>query len=94
MLARPQDPAGAQCPAAGPPAAIARSFPCVPSHARHPSRPLLALFAGVRCLMGVDSQASDHCGDAWLHVLFFVLFDVLFNLLLLLVVKWGSASLM
>eukprot|EP00735_Rhodelphis_limneticus_P015197 TRINITY_DN937_c0_g1::TRINITY_DN937_c0_g1_i1::g.16154::m.16154 TRINITY_DN937_c0_g1::TRINITY_DN937_c0_g1_i1::g.16154 ORF type:complete len:425 (-),score=113.75,sp/Q9GSB0/CRTP1_DICDI/37.16/2e-73,CRT-like/PF08627.5/8.9e-14,CRT-like/PF08627.5/8.3e+03,DUF914/PF06027.7/5.3e-07,DUF914/PF06027.7/11,EamA/PF00892.15/2.9e+02,EamA/PF00892.15/2.7e-05,EamA/PF00892.15/4.2e+03,EamA/PF00892.15/4.3e+03,EmrE/PF13536.1/5.1e+03,EmrE/PF13536.1/3e-05,EmrE/PF13536.1/2.9e+03,EmrE/PF13536.1/4.1e+02,UAA/PF08449.6/31,UAA/P len=58
------------------------------------------LWDGARCLAGYNtehsdpSQPEDQCDGAWVPVMLYMLFNINYNILLVLVIKHGSAALM
>lgn len=63
-----------------------------------PSELLANLSAGLKCYMGHDTVTTgphqDHCERAPLYVTAYILFNVGFNLLIILILKFGSANIL
>ena len=49
---------------------------------------------GAKCLVGINSTDKDHCEGAWWFVGGYMLANITYNLVLLAVIKYGSASLL
>jgi len=47
----------------------------------------------MKCFAGINSTPGDHCPRAWIDVCVYILFNLLYNLCTLLVLKYGSATL-
>ena len=51
------------------------------------------IWRGLKCTVGINSVASDHCDHFWAILLVFFLFNLVYNYLMLFVIKYGSSTL-
>jgi len=55
------------------------------------------LWGGAKCLVGIDSimtgENPDHCSGAWMMVAGYLVANIFYNIVLLFMIKYGSAAL-
>lgn len=52
------------------------------------------IWQGMKCYVGQDSQDGDHCAMAPLYVNLYLMFNVLYNILIIMILKYGSSNLL
>eukprot|EP01119_Soliformovum_irregulare_P002566 TRINITY_DN12810_c0_g1_i1.p1 TRINITY_DN12810_c0_g1~~TRINITY_DN12810_c0_g1_i1.p1 ORF type:complete len:393 (-),score=95.34 TRINITY_DN12810_c0_g1_i1:103-1281(-) len=70
------------------------AIPSAYASALRPSQLPDNMWGGLRCLVGKDTLVSDKCHDAPLFVSLYIMFNVLYNILIIMILKYGSANLL
>jgi hypothetical protein len=52
------------------------------------------LWQGMKCYVGLNSQSSDNCGLAPLFTNVYILFNLGYNILIILMLKYGSSNIL
>lgn len=53
-----------------------------------------SVYDGMKCFVGIDSTSDDDCKMAPLYVSLYLLFNVLYNILIIMILKYGSSNLL